>query len=316
MPTPARRLAVLASLQAAVHAAAPPSTTAPIAALIERVLPGASPHFALTIGPPASGCDSAAAAGECVALGDTPDGRIGITGTSLPSLGFGLGTYLRSRCNASLTWQKTGGLNPRCSASALPKVGAEASRTYSRSVRWTYYQNVVDSSYSFVWWDAKRWQQEIDWMSLIGINIALVYTGQEKVLRDVYSQFGVDLANASGALDYFNGPAFLSWSRGQGQASTGGYDIFHGAETGGALPPWWFEQQAELGRQQAQRMRELGITTILRGFEVNVPGQLKDLHPTANITAQGGAWSGPRPFPRRPRCRPRPRTPRSPRSWS
>ena len=64
------------------------------------------------------------------------------------------------------------------------------------------------------------------------------------------------MANASGALDYFNGPAFLSWSRGQGQASTGGYDIFHGAETGGALPPWWFEQQAALGRQQAQRMRE------------------------------------------------------------
>jgi len=27
------------------------------------------------------------------------------------------------------------------------------------------------------------------------------------------------------------------------------------------------------------------------GFEVNVPGQLKQLHPEANITAQGGAWA-------------------------
>ena len=53
---------------------------------------------------------------------------------------------------------------------------------------------------------------------------------------------------------------------------------------GGALPSWWFEQQADLGKAQASMMRALGIVTILRGFEVNVPGQMKVLHPTANIS--------------------------------
>jgi alpha-N-acetylglucosaminidase len=243
-------------------------TTAPVAAMIDRVLPGASAHVALELSTAADcGCeDNALRDPECVALSDLPDGRIGIKATSLSSLSFGFGTYLRTRCNASLTWVKTGGLEPRCAAgSRLPPVGAEASRVYSRSVRWTYYQNVVDSSYSFVWWDFDRWATEIDWMALTGINIALVYTGQEKVLRDVYQQFGVNLSDASGALDYFNGPAYLSWSRGQGQASTGGYDIFRNVSSGGALPPWWFEQQATLGKQQATRMRALGITTILRG---------------------------------------------------
>mgnify|MGYP002639590086 CR=1 FL=1 len=96
----------------------------------------------------------------------------------------------------------------------------------------------------------------------------------------------MDLTNPSGDLDYFNGPAFLSWSRGQGQAGTGGYDAFKKLQSGGGLPSWWFEQQASLGKAQAIMMREMGMTTILRGFEVNVPGQLKTLHPTANISQQ------------------------------
>ena len=75
-----------------------------------------------------------------------------------------------------------------------------------------YYENVVMSSYSFVWWNFTRWEREIDWMALTGINIALVYTGQEKVLRDVFSQFGVKWTSASASLAYFDGPAYLSWS--------------------------------------------------------------------------------------------------------
>eukprot|EP01043_Picozoa_sp_COSAG02_P026573 COSAG02_NODE_1535_length_12053_cov_13.122794_2_plen_313_part_00 len=267
LSTSAPATVAAASAAAADGGILPMNATAPVAAMIDRVLPGASAHFALQLAS-AGECQCDGSVQECVSLSDLPAGRIGIKATSLPSLSFGFGTYLRTRCNASLTWVKTGGLEARCAAGSLPRVGPEASRVYSRSIRWTYYQNVVDSSYSFVWWDFNRWEKEIDWMALTGINIGLVYTGQEKVLRDVYKQFGVDLANASGALDYFNGPAYLSWSRGQGQASTGGYDIYKGASDGGALPPWWFEQQAALGKQQANRMRELGITTILRGTSI------------------------------------------------
>ena len=37
-------------------------------------------------------------------------------------------------------------------------------------------------------------------------------------------------------------------------------------------------------------MRELGITTILRGFEGNVPGQLRTLYPSANISGSGESY--------------------------
>ena len=57
-------------------------------------------------------------------------------------------------------------------------------------------------------WD--RWQTELDWMALRGINLALMYTGQEKVLADLYLQFGIDLQHETGAAAFFNGPGFLS----------------------------------------------------------------------------------------------------------
>ena len=59
-----------------------------------------------------------------------------------------------------------------------------------------------------------------------------------------------------------------------------------GGATGGALPDWWVDAQGALGQKQALRMRELGIRTILRGFENNVPLGIKEAYPLANITAQ------------------------------
>lgn len=51
-----------------------------------------------------------------------------------------------------------------------------------------------------------RWQREIDWMALNGVNLPLAFIGQEFIWRQVYLQLGLtddDLA------DFFTGPAFL-----------------------------------------------------------------------------------------------------------
>lgn len=48
---------------------------------------------------------------------------------------------------------------------------------------------------------------EIDWMALPGINITLMYTGQEAVLYHTYGKFGLYLLNKSGMhSDFFDGP--------------------------------------------------------------------------------------------------------------
>ena len=275
-------------------------TSAAEALLVRALGPTAAKRFTLTLAP-ATICKSASPVNECVVLADTApksQAAISIQATSLSSLTFGIGVYLRTRCNATLSWSKVGGIASACTgltAAALPSIGNTAA-THSRSLKYSYYQNVVDSSYSFAWYDTERWYDEIDWMALNGVNLALVYTGQEKVLMDLYASFGIDLSgsNASssttgGARDYFSGPAFLSWSRGQSMAGVGSFDVYSsmnksGSPRGGALPKWWIDQQAALGKSQALRMRALGITTILRGYENNVPVQLKEKFPDANIS--------------------------------
>lgn len=58
-------------------------------------------------------------------------------------------------------------------------------------VQFRYYMNVCTNSYSMVWWDWKRWEQEIDWMAMNGINLPLSFTGSEYIVRELFLSFGV-----------------------------------------------------------------------------------------------------------------------------
>lgn len=40
---------------------------------------------------------------------------------------------------------------------------------------------------SYVWWDWERWEKEIDWMALQGVNLPLAFTGQETIWQRVFS---------------------------------------------------------------------------------------------------------------------------------
>ena len=65
--------------------------------------------------------------------------------------------------------------------SPLPTVAAPV---HMRSpVLYRYYMNVCTASYSMAWWDWDRWQFEIDWMAMNGINLPLSFTGQARAMR-------------------------------------------------------------------------------------------------------------------------------------
>ena len=76
------------------------------------------------------------------------------------------------------------------------------------SVRFRYYQNVCTFSYSSVWWNWTRWQREIDWMALNGINLPLAFTGQEAIWQRMYHKIGLTQQELD---TFFGGPAFLAW---------------------------------------------------------------------------------------------------------
>eukprot|EP01065_Artemidia_motanka_P009102 TRINITY_DN14643_c0_g1_i5.p1 TRINITY_DN14643_c0_g1~~TRINITY_DN14643_c0_g1_i5.p1 ORF type:complete len:660 (+),score=149.68 TRINITY_DN14643_c0_g1_i5:254-2233(+) len=171
----------------------------------------------------------------------------------------------------SFSWQRTGGLQNR----PPPTWPSPPTATHTRQGRWSYYQNVVTESYSMWWWGWGRWEAELDWCLVHGINLALAYVGQEQLYREVYNSLGV---NDSVVIGSFDGPAFLAWSRGQGSAGVGG-----------PLPEAWLTDQVSLNKNITARMRALGISPVLPAFQGNVPAAFRDIFPGHNISSGPGA---------------------------
>ena len=126
-----------------------------------------------------------------------------------------------------------------------------------------------------MWYDWPSWQRFIDWMALSGINHALALTGQEEVQYKVFQQFGLDDLTIR---SWFNGPAFLTWSRGQNE---------YGNNIAGPLPRSWMKDQWDLQRLILARYRELNIDFQLPGFQGNVPWAMSASQHDKNMTQQG-----------------------------
>ncbi|KAL8500848.1 hypothetical protein ACS0TY_020436 [Phlomoides rotata] len=197
-----------------------------------------------------------------------------IQGTTAVDITSGLHWYLKYWCGAHVSWDKTGGaqLGSVPESGSLPPV-EDWGVIIKRSVPWNYYQNVVTSSYSYVWWDWERWEKEIDWMALQGINLPLTFTGQESIWQKVFAEFNITKQNLD---DFFGGPAFLAWAR---------MGNLHG--WGGPLTQNWLDTQLMLQKKILSRVVELGMTPVLPSFSGNVPAALKAKFPSANISRLG-----------------------------
>ncbi|WOK96049.1 alpha-N-acetylglucosaminidase [Canna indica] len=197
-----------------------------------------------------------------------------IQGTTAVEMSSGLHWYLKYWCGAHISWDKTGcvQLGSVPPPGSLPRVDGEGMKV-ERPVPWSYYQNVVTSSYSYVWWDWKRWEKEIDWMALQGINLPLAFTGQEAIWKRVFKGFNVSSEDLN---DFFGGPAFLAWAR---------MGNLHG--WGGPLSQNWLEQQLVLQKAILSRMVELGMIPVLPSFSGNVPAVFRKIFPSASITRLG-----------------------------
>ena len=53
-----------------------------------------------------------------------------------------------------------------------------------------------------------RWEREIDWMALNGINLPLAFSGQEEIWDRIYKSYGCTQEDMD---SHFTGPAYLAW---------------------------------------------------------------------------------------------------------
>jgi hypothetical protein len=140
-------------------------------------------------------------------------------------------------------------------------VGTSVSR--ARSVPYSHVTQVCTHSYTLVWHDWPAWESFIDWMALAGHNSIVAPTGQEEIqYRILTEQFGLTDIEVR---NWTNGPAFLTWSRGQNS---------HGNSIAGPLPRSFMKGQWTLAKQILTRYRELAIAGHQPAFAGYAPWAL------------------------------------------
>ena len=112
-------------------------------------------------------------------------GKPFIQGSSISALTTGIGWYLNHYAHINLAWNN---LTADLSEVAFPVPENTERRTCSADYR--YYLNYCTYSYSMAFWTKERWEKEIDWMALRGINIPLSLVGTDVVWKNVLEEAG------------------------------------------------------------------------------------------------------------------------------
>lgn len=238
---------------------------------------------------------------------DSEDGKILVKGTTISAITTGLGWYLNHIAHINIAWnslnEKTVAVKnenaPYADLSNLPLPTAE--ETHVCDAKYRYYLNTCAFGYSMTSWTWTRWQQEIDWMALHGINMPLQLVGMEEVWRKFLTmedengnrKYGYDDESAKA---FVAGPAFIAWwamNNLEGWGGTGSGTKSGGtwAGAGGVQDDAWYVRQTELAGKIVEAQRALGMQPVLPGWSGMVPTNFASKSGYAT-RGNGGNWAG------------------------
>ncbi|WP_241148163.1 alpha-N-acetylglucosaminidase [Xanthomonas axonopodis] len=235
----------------------------PAQAVVQRLIGARAAQFEMTVAP--RGGDGADwyridAGGETVR----------IAGSSQVALARGAYAYLSQAGAASMSWE---GDRVALPAQWPAYRGGQVRTPFAHRA----YLNTCTCGYTTSFWDWPRWQREIDWMALHGIDMPLAMEGQEAIWQALWREFAVSDAALA---EYFSGPAFTPWQR------MGNIEDYRAP-----LPQQWIDSKRMLQKQILTRMRELGMQPVLPAFAGYVPKAFAQAHPKARIYRMR-AWEG------------------------
>jgi alpha-N-acetylglucosaminidase len=226
-------------------------------ALLKRTLPSHAHAFKVEALPAEQGKDVF----ELEAQGD----KIILRGSSGVAIASALYHYLTEYAHCQITWNGTNLKLPQ----PLPKPATKIRQ--STPYEYRYYLNYCTFNYSMSWWDWPRWEKEIDWMALHGINLPLAITGEEYTWYEVYREMGFTDAELQ---SFFSGPSYFAWFW------MGNLDAW-----GGPLPLSWMKSHRDLQQKIVRRERELGMKPVLPAFTGHVPAAFQQRFPKAKLKA-------------------------------
>lgn len=236
----------------------------PITGLLERIDKGASRKFVI---------ERLKGEKDFFEL-DQKGNKVVVRGNNYVSIATGINWYLKYYAGINLSWNGMQADLPE----VLPPVLKKERHETDLKLRYDF--NYCTFSYSMAFWDWKRWEQEIDWMALHGINLPLAMVGTDVVWKNVLEELGYTREEINA---FIAGPGFQAWW------------LMNNLEGwGGPNPNSWYERQEELQKRILKRMREYGIEPVLPGYSGMVPHNAKD-RLGLNV-ADPGRWNGyPRP---------------------
>lgn len=236
----------------------------PITGLLERIDKGASRKFVI---------ERLKGEKDFFEL-DQKGNKVVVRGNNYVSIATGINWYLKYYAGINLSWNGMQADLPEVLPPVLKK------EIHETDLKLRYDFNYCTFSYSMAFWDWKRWEQEIDWMALHGINLPLAMVGTDVVWKNVLEELGYTREEINA---FIAGPGFQAWW------------LMNNLEGwGGPNPDSWYERQEELQKRILKRMREYGIEPVLPGYSGMVPHNAKD-RLGLNV-ADPGRWNGyPRP---------------------
>ena len=219
----------------------------PINGLLERIDKGASKKFVIE---KKGGGDL-----DYFEL-DQRGGMPVVRGNSWVNIATGINWYLKHHCGIHLSWNQMQTKLP----DKLPAVPRRERHETTLPLRYDF--NYCTFSYTMAFWDWERWQTELDWMALHGINMPLAAVGHECVWRNLLLRLG---RSEEEVAQFIPGPAFLAW-----------WEMNNLEGWGGPVPQTWYAQQETLQKRILQRMREFGMKPVLPGYCGMIPSFLSE----------------------------------------
>lgn len=180
------------------------------------------------------------------------EGRIVLTGPTAGEQVMALGAYLRDVAEAHFGW---------CGSRLPDKLPLPESRTnVTRVGSLAFAYNYCTLSYTMAYRGEDWWREEIDRLSLLGFNRALVLAGLPKVWQLTLRELGMDEDSIRAFIPDLAAAAW--WAMGNLEG------------LGGPLPDEVIERDAKLGRFIVREMRALGIEPVLQGFTGILPNAM------------------------------------------
>lgn len=187
---------------------------------------------------------------------DQQGNKVVVRGNNNVNIATGINWYLKYHAGIHLSWNGMSAHLP----TVLPAV--KKKERHETNLPYRYDLNYCTFSYSMAFWDWERWEKEIDWMALHGINLPLAITGTEAVWYNVLKKLGYSKKEIN---EFVSGPGFFAWW------------LMNNLEGwGGPNPDNWYTQQVTLQKKIIKRMREYGIEPVLPGYCGMVPNNAKE----------------------------------------